>query len=202
MSSSSIPTRHLLPKSNPIGWYSIHPYQSHAFLFSFKKAPPDVRFSPLTQPSATIPFTPFIPIHKKRTHKEQNTGIEKKKNVKDKDYWYSIPNFNKCAYRMAHNFEQAQAAREGSTWIPCSNFRRRAMTWQEYKLISRVWCQMGSGASYKPNMSPNTNHLNTQRFSLLGISKRVTLQPLKLSLKMYGPTPHLTTSREFVSDKK
>jgi len=28
---------------------------------------------------------------------------------------------------MAHNFEQAQAAREGSTWIPCSNFRRRAM---------------------------------------------------------------------------
>jgi len=83
VSSSFIPTtRHLLPKSNPIGWYSIHPYQSHAFLFSFKKAPPDVRFSPLTQPSATIPFTPFIPIHKKRTHKEQNTGIEKRRTWK------------------------------------------------------------------------------------------------------------------------
>lgn len=83
VSSSFIPTtRYLLPKSNPIGWYSIHPYQSHAFLFSFKKAPPDVRFSPLTQPSATIPFTPFIPIHKKRTHKEQNTGIEKRRKWK------------------------------------------------------------------------------------------------------------------------
>ena len=117
--------------------------------------------------------------------------------MKDKDYWYSIPNFNKCAYRMAHNFGQAQAAREGSTWIPCSNFRRRAMTWQEYKLISRVWCQMGSGASYKPNMSPNTNHLNNQGLVWQDISKRVKLQPLQLPIKLYGPIPTLLIHGEF-----
>jgi hypothetical protein len=66
-------------------------------LHSHSKEPhPIFDFSPLTQPSATIPFTPSSP----HTHKEQSTGIKKEKKKgerKTREYRYSISKFNKCA---------------------------------------------------------------------------------------------------------
>lgn len=99
---------YLLRKSNPIGWYRIHPYQNHAFIFSFKRAPPVLRFS--FSFNTTLRQHPLCPVHphtrRTKRWKEKREG----RKWKTSDYRYSIRKFNKCAYREAHNLGHAQPA--------------------------------------------------------------------------------------------
>jgi hypothetical protein len=95
------------------------PLYSHS-----KELHPIFDFSPLTQPSANIPFTPFIPIHKAHTHKEQSTGTEKRRRRKVKDKGLTIDILS-GSLTNAHIERRITWGRRKQLLLPCSNFKTR-----------------------------------------------------------------------------